>query len=685
MAITELTLRRAAELRDMVDDYVDASTRALTARWAQAWQEIAAEWQDTITVILARKAAGDQLTPAQITQLARTQRALAMTSARLRELAAEIGPLLEPAVREVVERTADLTTGVAMSQMPPVDSKLLPSFTRVDQSALEQIIERTLGQIHASSLPLTDEAVDAMTSALIRAVPSGWHPDRAAREMLRRTRGGFNGGLTRALTLARTEMLTAHRVANQAQNQANTAVTGWIWQAEYSSRTCPACLAMSGTEHPKSEYGPNGHPNCVLPGAVVSGAKALASATRWFDGEVIDIETIGGRFLSVTPNHPILTTNGWVAAGEVGKGDYVLTGSGPDRPAAGRSPDDYQVPALIEDIAETLGGALPVRSVSMPTSPEDFHGDGGGSDVHVIRTNRLLRENVEPSTPQVGSKSKLVVGDMGLQSLAGSSGPGDRLSSPGASANGSLGREHDSSILFGGSARSEKPVRGGGISNVHTCGLKTVAYDVPGHPELVSDRLLGSPGSVESHDSRVGHFGATPSAIAHQLGSSGEGGRLVAPQATLFQDVADTPGGYPVPPGDEMEAFAGNVVADRVLNVFRRSWSGHVYNLETSVGWYVANGIITHNCRCTAMPITKSWTELGFPGIEEPPSLLQDPEDWMRANPHDALSVLGPDRYRMWMDGKIELSDMATLHRNTEWMDYYQATSLTDLRKVAKQ
>lgn len=345
MAINELTLRRASELRAVVDDYVDASTRALTARWAQAWQEIAQEWQDTIAIVLARKAAGEPLTPAQITQLARTQRALAMTSVRLQELAAEIGPLLEDSVREVVERTADLTTSVAQSQMPPVDSKLLPSFTRVDQSALEQIIERSLGQIHASSLPLADDAIDALKSSLIRAVPSGWGPAAAAAEMLRRTRSSFNGGLTRAMTLARTEILTAHRVASQAQNQGNPAVTGWTWQAEYSSRTCAACLAMSGTVHPKEEYGPNGHPNC----------------------------------------------------------------------------------------------------------------------------------------------------------------------------------------------------------------------------------------------------------------------------------------------------------------------------------------------RCTALPITKSWRDMGF-DIDEPPSLLQDPEDWMRENPQDAVSALGPDRYRMWMEGQIDLKDMATLKKNSEWMDHYTMTPLSDLK-----
>lgn len=261
MAINEITLRRASELRSVVDDYVDASTRALTARWAQAWQEVAQEWQDTIAVILARKAAGEPLTPAQITQLARTQRALAMTATRLQELASEIGPLLEGSVREVVERTADLTTGVAASQMPPVDSKLLPSFTRVDQAALEQIIERSLGQIHASSLPLADDAIDALKSALIRAVPSGWGPAAAAAEMLKRTRSSFNGGLTRAMRLARTEMLDAHRAANTAQNAANPSVTAVIWHAELSSRTCPSCLGKHGTEYPPDTPGPFDHQN----------------------------------------------------------------------------------------------------------------------------------------------------------------------------------------------------------------------------------------------------------------------------------------------------------------------------------------------------------------------------------------------------------------------------------------
>jgi hypothetical protein len=43
--------------------------------------------------------------------------------------------------------------------------------------------------------------------------------------------------------------------------------------------------------------------------------------------------------------------------------------------------------------------------------------------------------------------------------------------------------------------------------------------------------------------------------------------------------------------------------ASRVIYARRINWSGHVFNLETSCGWYVTNGIVTHNCRCVAIPV----------------------------------------------------------------------------------
>ena len=46
----------------------------------------------------------------------------------------------------------------------------------------------------------------------------------------------------------------------------------------------------------------------------------------------------------------------------------------------------------------------------------------------------------------------------------------------------------------------------------------------------------------------------------------------------------------------------GRVVFDSIINTETSYFSGHVYNLETTDSFYVANGIITHNCRCVMTP-----------------------------------------------------------------------------------
>jgi hypothetical protein len=50
--------------------------------------------------------------------------------------------------------------------------------------------------------------------------------------------------------------------------------------------------------------------------------------------------------------------------------------------------------------------------------------------------------------------------------------------------------------------------------------------------------------------------------------------------------------------GDFTDGHAALVEPSAVVEVVRREWFGHVYNLETETGIYNANGVIVHNCRC---------------------------------------------------------------------------------------
>ena len=92
-----------------------------------------------------------------------------------------------------------------------------------------------------------------------------------------------------------------------------------------------------------------------------------------------------------------------------------------------------------------------------------------------------------------------------------------------------------------------------------------------------------------------------------------------------------------------------------------------MYNLQTATGWYVANGIVTHNCRCTAMPVAKSWRDLGF-DIDEPASLQQDAEQWFWDQPATTQAqIMGPERLRRLRSGDLEWGDLAVRRENPGW------------------
>src|SRR5690606_5823413 len=74
------------------------------------------------------------------------------------------------------------------------------------------------------------------------------------------------------------------------------------------------------------------------------------------------------------------------------------------------------------------------------------------------------------------------------------------------------------------------------------------------------------------------------------------------------------------------------------------------------------------NCRCTRVPRVKTWEELGFTGIEEPPSLLPDAETTFGQLDQSAqLNILGPKRFEAWQAGDYPMADWAVRKDNPDW------------------
>lgn len=353
-------------------------------------------------------------------------------------------------------------------------------------------------------------------------------------------------------------------------------------------------LSLSGkTEgHPTLQEAKNAglmHPNCFPAGVLVNGPPPLAVSTRWYDGELVILHTASGIELPVTPNHPILTPKGWVAAGQLVKGGNVLCQLGEEGMMQSINPYKDQIPSRIEDVACSFGEPERVLTISMPVAPEDFHGDGTGSDICIIRTNGLLRGNdnsfsCEPfSQKAFGSTTEP---PEGLETLGVVNLLFKRLFAATNSVMGSLSQCLPFARSHTGKACSHcgRPIRGSINAKIFQAFLNRGLV----YAQAFSNSLFGFACQVALENNiAVQRYPAIDSGLLEVANDN-----PVVFQSGFNGLLADVQGGRKL-----IERFAGSVATDEITDIERRAFSGHVYGLQTTDGWYACNNIITHNCK----------------------------------------------------------------------------------------
>ena len=295
---------------------------------------------------------------------------------------------------------------------------------------------------------------------------------------------------------------------------------------------------------------PQIHPSCVPAGQFIASPGTTGTTTRWYSGEIVYIETVSGNNLAVTPNHPILTPGGWIAAGLLDEGDNVIGCISSQTSSLIGNPNNNYIPTLIENVVKSFSEVAGVVTVAVPVSTEDFHGDGVGSDVCIINTDSFLRDGINPSVGQhlpefdfcdrCGCSISLTsesVFDLGF----------DR---------------HLEASHFGVSSK-------GALL-----------------PVLRSEHGIGQSKSLA--------HGSDSNTLGNQEISYG--GSAVS---SFERNI--------------LNSLSGKVFADNVVRICKSNFSGHVYNLSTVTGWYVidnstphtdtnmqvrSGGVIVHNCQC---------------------------------------------------------------------------------------
>ena len=433
----------------------------------------------------------------------------------------------------------------------------ITEITEIHRQTIRGIIDRGLaermspGQLARSirdSIGLHSRQVRALENRRARMIADGKSAEQIDRvtekyrkQLLRR----------RAEMIARTEIIQAE-TQGQLELWRQQVEAGILerntfkeWVVTPDDSNCDACADMDGEKVPLdadfvgAEEGPPLHPNCFSGDAVVAAAGVTSYFKRWFEGEVVVLGASGVADLTVTPNHPILTERGWVAAGLLEIGDRLLKCADPRRALSGLDPDYDYVEARFEDVASArlVTGGMTTRSV--PMTAEDFHGDGTvGDQVYVVRAAGNLPSRTAADSHDGLHDAELGIGEAldGERLLTRDGGGGQRLGSLLGSTNGAV--------------RSSK--------ELHPARLRCPRHSNGHALAVASDRKSETlPGPPD--------------------------GETVATDSPAYINAR----------------LAGQVSLVEVTSLVRRHCRAHVYNLETRSGWYFANGILAHNCRCT--------------------------------------------------------------------------------------
>ena len=277
--------------------------------------------------------------------------------------------------------------------------------------------------------------------------------------------------------------------------------------------------------------------------------------------------------------------------------------------STGRKNTDSAVDIDYNDVPaliEKIVESFDVVLVEVPTAAKDFHGDGIGSKVHTVLTNSLLGSEISTAFSEPLIEQNFSMGASIDNPLASNGGLNQRLIGAFAAPNGFVRGRSVGLSLFRSFLARLQDISFRVTTNVDTLFEQAITDDISGNAEKFSDSIFGLPIEIE---------------------------------------------------------------LDEIVDINRSVFDGQVYNLQTTHEWYVANSIITHNCRCTSIPVVKGYNDQ-----------VQTGADWFKGlDEKQQRDMMGNSAFDAWKDGKFELSDMATRRHDDVYGEMLARVPLSEL------
>jgi len=440
---------------------------------------------------------------------------------------------------------------------------------------------------------LSSQVKTNMSRVLTDGIGRGLNPRKIAKNLTEQA--GIE--TRRANRIARTEITTALRRARMDEADDAAERYGLRTMQMHISALSPTTRASHAARHghlyttdeERDWWSRDGNSiNCYVPGTRVQG-RFLAGSKAKYRGPVIEIVTASGRSLTVTPNHPVLTSAGMIPAAEIGKGDYAVAYSGEAEDFARVGPlDDEKVEPVIEQVFGALVEAG--HSLSARVGTVDFHGDASfmDEDIDIVRADRELVVSSDPMLGKHLDDLALIHANSHMTHFGCSLCPdGQGVDLPPASLMCRLNKFLTETL--------------GGGSILQICGLFVRPLRKSSLGECSDYRRAGEASFfAQLLDCLPIHV------LRKKLMNVVRAFHCplnVLRDSEPFQVVPNSIGANAVSPADCGWGGPVAVFLDQVVDVRCAEYSGHVFDLEEVSGLMVANGVIASNCKCGTVEV----------------------------------------------------------------------------------
>jgi len=370
----------------------------------------------------------------------------------------------------------------------------------------------------------------------------------------------------------------------------------WIVDGQRRKQGEPFDVSGQNLDYPGDPKGSAGNIiNCLHPSSVVNFATPDKLIRRWYNGKMIVLETTGGHKLTVTPNHPILGDEGWVAADLLKKGNSIIGCDLLDiNSFFGLNFNIKNVNTSIEQVFNLFSGTL--HKVRGGSAIMDFHGEITDKDVDIVRMDTSLRDSRVFSFFDPFKKfsftgtNKLFINGSGFSSFFNSFRPTKMIKT--FFSNSFTGFYSLLSFLI---HRHLRPFKF--FSFALTSGANTVDFkDSINSVSLKSSRFRNS---IDRHTTIKKFYDFFESMLTFSNKSKFQAIGMGTPNITKdsikfsLRDIKDF---LKFKWGKSFKVKPFNITS-----ISHFDYSGYVYNLEDNKSYYICNGVVNHNCRCVLM------------------------------------------------------------------------------------